>query len=115
MHMCVKDIFAQMREAAMKSGVINYPRDKSNCAEQDNRENHCQRPENPRPGLSFPDLLYGVVQGEGSGDCAQGSKHEGGHKTIQIWSPACMAETVNGRQQNQQEVNDGNEIRSCKG
>ena len=30
-----------VREATMKGGLINYPRDKKNRAEQNNRENNC--------------------------------------------------------------------------
>jgi hypothetical protein len=32
----------------MKSRVINYERDERNYAEQNNRKNNCERPENPR-------------------------------------------------------------------
>jgi hypothetical protein len=46
----------------MRCGVINSERDKSSHTEENNRENNRQRPENPGPWLSFPDVLYGIVQ-----------------------------------------------------
>lgn len=46
----------------MKRDVINRERDKSNDAEENNRENNCQRPEDPGPRLSSSDVLDGVVQ-----------------------------------------------------
>jgi hypothetical protein len=103
-----------MTEAAMKCRLINHPPDKGNCGEQNNRENNRQRPENPRPRLSFSDLLYRVVQREGRSDCAQRSKKERRHKTIQVRPRTSMLKTVNTRQKNQQNVNDGNEIRNCE-
>jgi len=94
--------------------VINQERDKSNCGEQNNRENSCNRPEDPRPRFSFSDVLNGVVQRECRSDRANRSKKEGGHKSVTLRPTASMLETVNGRKQNRQEVKACDEIRNCQ-
>ena len=46
----------------MECRLVNHPRDQSDDSKENNRENNCKRPENPRPRLSFSNVLYGVVQ-----------------------------------------------------
>src|ERR1700722_1289493 len=46
----------------MKCDLINQERDKGSCAQENNRENNCGRPESPGPRSSFSDVLNDVVQ-----------------------------------------------------
>jgi hypothetical protein len=65
--------------------------------------------------MSFSDLLNGVDQRECRSYSADGNKSEGGHKSIALTrSFASMAEAVDRRQQNRQEIDGGNEIRNCE-
>jgi len=99
---------------AMKYGVMNEQRDKNHYTEQNNYENNCQRPENPRPRLPFPDLLYDVVQRESRSDCSERSKSKGRHKSIELRPSASMLPTVHRGQQNRKDVNACDEIRNCE-